>query len=176
MQGDSVREHLEMRSDSVLKKWSQLILETYAADVTRFLQDEGDRFVNPVGHTISQEVKTIYDEFLHGMDTARLTGSLREMMKIRAVQDFSPSEAAGAIFLLKRAMREELADEIAANRCVTELLDLESRVDRMVLLAFDIYMECKESICDIRVNEIASQRDMALRILARSSNGTGEAG
>jgi hypothetical protein len=176
MQGDSIREHLEVKSVSVLKKWSQFILETYPADATRFLQDEGDRFVNPVGYTISQEIKTIYDELLHGMELERLSNSLREIIKIRAVQEFSPSEAVGAIFLLKRAVREDLADEIAGNRCGAELLDFETRIDRLALLAFDIYMKCKENICDIRVSEVAAQRDMALRILARSSNGTGEVG
>jgi hypothetical protein len=177
MHGDSVREHLEMKSASILKKWSRLIRETYPADVTRFLQDEGDRFANPVGHTISQETRVILDELLHGMDPEKLAGSLTEIIKIRTVQDFSPSRAVDIVFLLKQAVREVLAGGITGDRWA-ELLDFESRIDRLALLAFDIYMKCRENICEIRVNEVAAQRDMALRILAVSGDaeGTGEAG
>ena len=174
MQGDSIREHLEVKSTSILKKWSELILETYPADTARFLKDERDRFVNPVGYVISHEIKTIYDELLHGMDPQRLTGSLNEIIRIRSVQDFSPSQAVGAVFLLKLAVREELNGEIAGERGWGELLDFESRVDKLALLAFDIYMQCREKVSQIRVNEVASQRDMALRILARAGGADGE--
>jgi hypothetical protein len=177
MQGDSVWEHLQLKSASVLGKWSQLVLETYPADAARFLRDERDRFVNPVGYIVSHEVKKIYEELLHGMDPERLTGSLGEIIRIRSVQDFSPSQAVGVVFLLKRAVREVLVGEIAGDRGYGELLDFESRVDRLALLAFDVYMKCREKVCEIRVNEVASQRDMALRMLSRAgeTDGTGDA-
>jgi hypothetical protein len=177
MQGDSVWEHLQVKSASVLGKWSRLILETYPADTARFLQDERDRFVNPVGYVISHQIKTIYDELLHGMDAERLSGALGEIIRIRSVQEFSPSRAVGVVFLLKQAAREELAGEVDGDRGWGELLDFESRVDRLALLAFDIYMECREKVSEIRVNEVAAQRDMALKILARTgeTDGTGAA-
>ena len=156
-------------------KWAQLIFETYPADIARFPQSEGDRFDNPVGYAISQGTRAIYDELLHGMNLERLTGSLNEVIRIRSVQDFSPSQAVGAIFLLKQAVREELAGEITENRFCAELLDFESRIDRLALLAFDIYMKCREKVYEIRVNEVTAQREMALRILART-NATGEIG
>ncbi|MFC1929303.1 RsbRD N-terminal domain-containing protein [Chloroflexota bacterium] len=164
-----------MKSTLILGKWSQLIFETYPADIARFPQNEGDRFVNPVGYVISQETRAIYDELLYGMNLERLTGSLNEIIRIRSVQDFSPSQAVGAIFLLKQAVREELAGEIAGNRFCAELLNFESRIDRLALLAFDIYMKCREKVYEIRVNEVTAQREMALRILART-NATGEIG
>jgi hypothetical protein len=177
MHGDSVWEHLELKSPQILGKWSRLICETYPADTIGFLQSEADRFVNPVGYVISQEVKAIFDELLHGMDPARLTAYLTEIIKIRAVQEFTPSQAVGITFLLKKAVREELADEIEADRSCSELLDFESRVDTLALLAFDIYMKCREKVCDIRVNEITNQRDSVLRILAIGNiSETGEAG
>ena len=40
------------------------------------------------------------------------------------------------------------------------------------MLAFDIYTKCREKVYEIRVNEVAAQREMALRILART-NATG---
>jgi hypothetical protein len=175
MYRDSVWEQLEVKSTSILGKWFQLILDTYPADTANFLQHERDRFINPVGCIISQEIKAIYDELLHGMNLEKLTTSLNEIIRIRSVQDFSPSQAVGAIFLLKQAVREELAGEIAGKRFCAELLDFESRIDRLALLAFDIYMKCREKVYEIRVNEVVAQREMALRILART-NATGEIG
>lgn len=178
MYRDSVWEQLEVKSAAILGKWSQLILDTYPADTANFLRHEGDRFINPVGCIISQEIKAIYDELLHRMNLEKLTTSLNEIIRVRSVQDFSPSQAVGAIFLLKQAVREVLAGEIVGNRFCAELLNFESRIDRLALLAFDIYMKCREKVCEIRVNEVAAQRDAALRILARTSEmgETGEAG
>jgi hypothetical protein len=175
MHGDSVWEHLETRGALVLEKWCRLVLDTYPADASSFFQREGDRFVNPVGYVISQEIKTIYDELLHGMNLDKLASSLDEIIRIRAVQGFSPSQAAGFIFLLKQAAREELSGVIAGKPLSRELLDFESRIDRLALLAFDIYMKCREEISEIRVNEMTAQRNMALEILARA-NTTGETG
>ncbi|MFC1980757.1 RsbRD N-terminal domain-containing protein [Chloroflexota bacterium] len=169
MYHDPVWEQLELKSASIMGKWSQLILGTYPADTVNFLQHERDRFINPVGCIISQETKTIYDELLHGMNLEKLTTSLNEIIRVRSVQDFSPSQAIGFIFLLKQAAREELASEVAGNRISEELLDFESRIDRLALLAFDIYMECREKVYEVRVNEVAAQREMALRILARTN-------
>jgi hypothetical protein len=174
MQDDSVWEHLQIKSASILRKWSQLILDTYPADTARFLRNERDRFVNPVGYAVSHQVRTIYDELLHGMDPERLDASLDEIIRIRAVQDFSPSEAVGAVFLLKQAVREELAGEIAAGGLCAGLVDFESRVDRLALMAFDIYVKCRDKVSEIRVNEVAAQRDMALRILVRAGETGGE--
>lgn len=167
-----------MKSASVLSRWNRLILETYPEDTSRFLQDEKDRFVNPVGYAISQETKVIFGELLHGMDAEKLTCSLDEIIRIRTVQDFSPSQAVGFVFLLKQAVREELAGNKTENGYYAELLDIEARIDKLALLAFDVHTKCREKVCEIRMNEVASQRDMALRILATTSemNGTDEAG
>ena len=169
MYRDSICEQLEVKSVSILGKWCQLILDTYPVDTATFLQQESDRFINPVGRIISQETKTIYDELLHDRNLEKLTASLNEIIRVRSVQDFSPSQAIGFIFLLKQAVREELASEIAENPTSKELLDFESRIDDLALLAFDIYTQCREKIHEIRVHEVAAQREMALRVLARTN-------
>lgn len=169
MHGDSIWKHLEVKSNLILEKWSRLIHETYPADVTRFLQNERDRFNNPVGFVISQEANNIFGELLHDMDLEKLTDSLSEIIRIRTVQDFSPSQAVGVVFLLKQAIREELGGEITGDSNYKKLLDFESRIDKLALLAFDVYMKCREKINEIIVHEAAAQRDMALRVMARTS-------
>ena len=146
-----------------------MILESYPTDVSKFLKQEKDRFANPVGYTISQETETLYDELLHGMNADKLTACLDNIIRIRSVQDLYPSQAIAFAFLLKKAIREEVAGEIAERQAFEELLRFESRIDDVVLLALDIYMKCREKVHQIRVNEVNNEKEMALRLLERAS-------
>jgi len=150
-----------------LERLFQLVLETYPADTSGFLKQEKDRFTNPVGYTISQEIEALYDGLLQEMNSDKLAACLDNIIRIRAVQDFSPSQTIALIFLLKKAIREELASEITENRVFEELLKFESRIDKLVLLAFDIYMKCREKVFEIRVNEAKAERERVLKLLER---------
>ena len=150
-----------------MERWFQLVLGTYPADTSRFLKQEKDRFINPVGYAISQEIEALYDELLQGMNSDKLAACLDNIIRIRAVQDFSPSQTIAFIFLLKKAIREELASEITENQVFEELLKFESRIDKLVLLAFDIYMKCREKVFEIRVNEAKAERERVLKLLER---------
>ena len=163
-----VLEHLlSQKRAAILERWFQLILETYPADTSRFLKREKDRFINPVGSTISQEMEALYDELLQEMNSVKLADSLDNIIKIRSVQDFSPSQAIAFVFLLKQAIREELEDEIQEQRILDELLAFESHIDKLALLAFDIYVRCREKIHEIRLNEVRAERERAFRLLER---------
>jgi len=165
-----VLEHLlPQKRAAILERWFQLILETYPADTSRFLKQQKDRFVNPVGYTISQEIETLYEELLHGMNCDKLTACLDNIIRIRSVQDFSPSQAVAFIFLLKQAIREELASEIVENQAYEELLKFESKIDKLVLFALDIYMKCREKVYEIRVNEVKAERERVLKLLERTN-------
>ncbi|MBS1236879.1 MAG: hypothetical protein H6R37_123, partial [Deltaproteobacteria bacterium] len=121
---------LKHKASHIRKRWLDLIIETYPADSQRFLREQKDRFANPVGTTISRAVETLYHELLHGMDSEKVNSSLDEIVRIRAVQDFSPARAMIFLFLLKKVLREELHQEIEENTAAwEELLALESRVD-----------------------------------------------
>ena len=150
-----------------MERWFQLVLETYPAGTSRFLKQEKDRFANPVGYTISQEIEALYDELLQEMNSDKLAVCLDNIIRIRAVQDFPPSQTIAFIFLLKKAIREELASEITENRVFEELLKFEARIDKLALLAFDIYMKCREKVFEIRVNEAKAERERVLKLLER---------
>ena len=140
-----------------MNRWVNGLLETYPSDTSRFMKKQKDQFANPVGYTITKEIENLYEEFLQGLDTERISPILDRIIRIRAVQDFSPSRAIAFIFLLKRVIREELEKEIRENRLADELLEFESRVDDLSLLAFDIYMKCREKIYEIKANQAKNQ-------------------
>jgi hypothetical protein len=158
---------LLQKKASILERWFDLILETYPAGASKSLKREKDRFVNPVGQTISREIRALYDGLVQGISTDQLSSSLNNIIRIRSVQDFPPSQAIGFIFLLKKAIREVLESGIQEKQVLEEWLEFQSRIDQLTLLAFDIYMECREKICEIRVNEAKAAREMAFRLVER---------
>jgi len=149
---------LKQKASPIRKRWLDLIIDTYPADSQRFLREQKDRFANPVGTTLSREVESLYHELLHGMDSEKLNSSLDEIIRIRAVQDFSPARAMSFVFLLKKVLREELYQEIKEiTAACEELLALESRVDEMALRGFDLYVNCRERVFELRAREAKNQ-------------------
>jgi len=154
---------LTRKKSRIVDGWLRVIYESYAAETAIFLKKDKDRFDNPVGASISQGIKGLYDALLQEMDTDRVLAFLDEIIKIRAIQDFPPSQALAFIFLLKNVIREELAKELRAEDLSGELLELESRIDGLALLGFDVYTKRREKLCEVRVNEIKNRVSGLLR-------------
>lgn len=152
---------------TVLKRWLQLIVESYPPEAAEFLLHQSDQFLNPVGYAISSEIEAVYQQLLGEMDTEMLAKSLDGIVRVRAVQEFSPSQAVEFVFLLKRAIRQELKDTAISPRLHQELSELESRIDRMALLAFDLYMQCREKVFEIRARELRQRSGQVLERLSR---------
>ncbi|MCX6641709.1 MAG: RsbRD N-terminal domain-containing protein [bacterium] len=148
---------------AIIQRWQTLILDTYPADSRDFFRKQKNQFQNPVGATLNRQVEAIFAAIMaDGLDNdaAKL---LQEFIKIRAVQDFSPSEAIGFILYLKQAIREILAEEISSEGLFNDLLALETRIDRYLLTAFDFYVQAREKIFEVRVNALNRRSYLALR-------------
>jgi hypothetical protein len=156
-----LREWLERHRSEVLDRWRSLVYESYPEEAARFFRKEKDRFKNPVGRSVHRATATLLDGVLLGRGAEGVPEALEAIVRIRAVQDFSPSEAVAFVFLLKRAVREELEAAAAEPLPRTALADLETRVDSLALSAFETYTHCREQVYEIRVR--ASQRRIAAR-------------
>jgi hypothetical protein len=162
-----LRDLLEKKRSEIVARWLELVFDTYPLDTSKFLRNKVNRFANPVGSTISDAVEKLYSGLAQGVDlqSEEVCLLLDNIVRIRAVQEFSPAHAVGFIFLLKKVVRETLAPEIRQYGLVEDLLTFESRIDNLALLAFDIYMQCREKIFEIRATEI---RNRTSRILERA--------
>lgn len=158
---------LSQNKPSILKRWFDLILETYPADTAAMMRRDRNQFTNPVGSTISREIEVLFKQLCEGIQNGECRASLDAILKIRSVQDFSPSKAVGFIFLLKGAVRETLKNEICKESATDEWLNFQSRIDDLVLQAFDAYMDCREKICEIRVNQAKAEKEMAFKMIER---------
>lgn len=155
---------LEHNRDAILGRWFDLITKTYPRVTSEFLAKQEDQFRNPVGYTINQSIGPIYDQVVSAMDTDALLRALDGIIRIRSVQDFTPSEAVAFIFQLKSAIREVVEAELRGAEKWDDLSDLEARIDRVALLAFEKYTQCREKLHEVRNNEIKSR---AIRLLER---------
>lgn len=165
----TIQDLLKKNKTAILERWFDLILETYPPDTATLMRKDRDPFTNPVGSTISREIDVLFEKLCEDVQDERYKSSLDSILKIRSVQDFSPSRAVGFIFLLKKAIEEILKNEILKESVMEEWLKFQSRIDALALRAFDLYMECREKICEIRINQAKAEREMAFRMIERMS-------
>jgi hypothetical protein len=133
------------RAEPILEQWIARTIESYPSAAVPFLSGQDDRFRNPVGYTLQTGLAALFSQLQGGMDEEQIGPALDAIIRIRAVQDLAPSQAVGFIFLLKPI----IADLAPAGE--REMLN--NRIDRLALLAFDKYMQCREQLADIRVRE-----------------------
>ena len=164
-----LKDLLSRNEAAILQRWFNLILETYPADTATLMRKDKDQFTNPVGSTFSREIEVLFKKLCEGSQNERCQASLDSILKIRSIQDFSPSQAVGFVFLLKRAIGETLKNEICKESVMDEWLKFQSSIDDLALQAFDAYMECREKICEIRINQARTEKEMAFRMMERMS-------
>lgn len=154
---EMIREALIKKKSAIVGNWTDSILNTYPSESAGFLKSQKNQFSNPIGFTISVNAEKIFDEILNDRDLNKIKLLLDDIVKMRAVQDFSPSQAVSFVLLLKKLIHDELGESIKNHLILEEFLNLESFIDRVALIAFDSYMESREKIYSIRLNEIKSK-------------------
>jgi hypothetical protein len=160
---------LEQNREAVLAKWFEVIAGTYPKQTSDFLAKQKDRFRNPIGYAIERSIGPVYDQIVSAMDDGELRAALDSVVRIRSVQEFAPSEAVAFVFQLKSVIRDVLGDrvhelerDLDSRDEIGELADLDARIDRVALLAFDVYTGCREKLFEIRANEIRKQSNRLL--------------
>ena len=151
------------KKSRILKTWFDIIIDTYPGDTQTFLKSQKNRFANPVGQTIFEGLEGLYDEIIHGMDPQKVSGFLDQVIRIRAIQDFRPAEAVRFVLQLKDVIRDELKSGLKSTGAYEELRVFESKIDHTALIAFDVYMVCREKIYELKANEFKARTAGLLR-------------
>jgi hypothetical protein len=147
----------------IAKKWFDLTIQTYHPDTAKFIKGKSDAFANPVGSVTSNGLKVLLDQLLGEFNHETLTSSLDPIIRIRAVQDFSPSQAIAFIPGLKSIIRESLSGEAENPQHFKGLSDIDARIDQLFLIAVDIYVQCREKIFEISANEVRNRTFRAFK-------------
>jgi len=151
-------DELAARRDAVIDRWIESVMDAYPEQTARFLKDQPNRFANPVGANLREGLALIVDGVVAGSSPDDLREALDLVIRVRAVQEFSPAAAVGFIFDLKTIVRDLVADGSELPE------DFDRRVDSLGLVAFEVYVGCREQLWSIRAEEI---RNQSLGILER---------
>jgi hypothetical protein len=149
-----LKDLLRNKKTAIVERWMDYTLSSYAGDASDFLKREKNPFANPVGHALRLGTLGIFENLLEGMDAPTVCSCLKEIIKIRAIQDFSPAQAVSFVFLLKQAIRSELGGVDLDSRLSPQLEAFEKEIDQVALFAFDIYVQCREQVHELRINEV----------------------
>lgn len=144
---------LEEKKPIISKRWLEALIASYPNDNSGFLMNQ-DRFANPVGYTFSTGIDGVIEVLVKGEDFSESIPFLEDIIKVRAIQDFTPAKALTFIFQLKTIVRKELETELRQNQIYGAILEFESKIDDLALTAFDIYMKYREQIYELRTDEL----------------------
>jgi hypothetical protein len=157
---------LEENKSSIIKKWFDRVVETYPVDTAVFLKKQKDPFGNPVGSTTQKALETAFNQLLKDeTDSEMVQSALDPVIRIRAVQThFSPSQAAGFPLFLKKIIRDgfKCPDDAGGLK---QLMDFELKIDELMLIAFNIYMQCRETVFQLKTN---AEHERVFRTLSRA--------
>ena len=106
-----LQELLIENKGEILDAWVDQVLTTYPEDGARIFKKEKDQFANPVGYAVKNSLWEVYALLFETNEAEKIVAALEQMVQIRAVQTFAPSEAvsmAYTMFDLYAASRERL--------------------------------------------------------------------
>jgi hypothetical protein len=165
---------LHEKKDAIAQRWLDDVLATYPEDASAAYKRQKDPFANPVGAGLRVGTQGIVDALLNGVNGAddertrqQVGQHLDGIVRIRAVQQFSASQALSFVFRLKEAVRTELGAAAGDSRFSAELAELERRIDQVALAGFDVFVKCREQVSELRVNEAKRQVSWVLKKLGQ---------
>ena len=145
---------LAQKRNAVTQKWFDHMMATYPPDTSQFLRSQKDPFANPVGHNTRKNLEAIFDHLIEGFERAIVQPLIDPIIRIRAIQDFTAGQAVRFVFDLKPIVRKSVSAKETDSKAHKALADLDKRIDDLALLAFDVYMQCREKIYDLKANEM----------------------
>lgn len=159
----TMEKRLEGQKAELAEKWAEAIFETYPKETQQVWKGNDNRFTNPVGVAIHQATEELVDHLLVWDDASAIALSLDKIIKVRAVQNFTPSQAISFVFLFKKVLRDEFFQIMKKEGTLEDLLRFEAKLDNLAMMAFDIYSKSREQLFTMRVDEVKRAQKNLLR-------------
>ena len=142
----------------IVGQWVDYTLSTYKS--SRFFRQEGDKFANPIGGVTKEALDELFLLLAKNADPETFVKPIEKIVRLRAIQDFAPSQAVSPFHAVKHITRDILAKDKERCHLINELYDFEFAVDMAVLAAFDIYLDSRERLYRVRLEEVQSGRNI----------------
>ncbi|MDH3359835.1 MAG: RsbRD N-terminal domain-containing protein, partial [Desulfobulbaceae bacterium] len=141
-------------------RWLDRVIATYPEGGGAAIKQQKDSIANPLGYNIRHAVTLMYKHFCDTVELDKALVALEDLIRIRAVQEFTPAEAVSFAFLFKDAIKEENSNKKEDEALgFAEWLDFEKRIDAIALQTFDMYMANRERVFKVRINEMKRGTD-----------------
>lgn len=141
----------------IAQQWADSIFQTYPEEGAKFFSGSSNQFANPVGHSFRSNVEAMVLALAKGGDVADCSKFLDSILRIRAVQGFRPSVALCFLPALKEIVFREVSHHFSQDAVESALRDWNILVDRLTMLGFDIYVDCREVLWKQKANELYSR-------------------
>lgn len=140
-----LKQALKKNKGTFVKKWFQATIDTYPSQTARILGKDSNRFDNPIGAVTHEAIEDIFNLIINDFDQEALEKMLDPVIRIRAVQAFSASDAVSFVFALKDIGENILDDSI--------IREFDKLVDKIALAAFNKFLKCREEIFLLKSTE-----------------------
>ena len=134
----------------MLKAWYDTTMQSYFPDSGEaFRRNTG--FANPVGQAFQEAMATILDGLAAGTNVADFTAPLDRIVRVLAVQGLPAGVAIRFLFVLRNLLEKN------AELAVGEKKQWLARLDELAELSVEIWCECRETLSQLRINELRSR-------------------
>lgn len=153
------------KRQAIAERWLDVTIDTYPGLSADFLRQERDPFRNPVGAALKEGIPLLVAELCGGMDTGSIAQALEGIVRMRAIQAFSPAKAIGFVFELREIVGSELSTSAEPQD------ELQKRIDAIALAAFEAFMRCREQVYEVRLHEARRTDSVLGRMHSRDQGG-----
>jgi len=153
---EDLAEAFRCHHEKIVERWVKYALSNYQSP--DFFLRQGDPFANPVGGAVRQAFGQLLPLLAKKPERRELSEILEHIVRIRAVQGLSPSQALAPVYAVKHIVREVLAADKERAALTADLYDFDFAVDVAMLAAVDLYMEARERLYATRLAEFKSGR------------------
>lgn len=154
---------LEKNRKKIVRAWLQGVVDTYPPKTSEFLTSQKDQFANPIGANLARDLDQIFTELLEEQSTEALATAVDGIVRVRAVQDFTPSAAVGCFLQLKKIVRQSVGPQIRDQDLLQQLAEFDGKIDQLMLIAFETFVKCREKIWELKAKEAQHRTKNLLR-------------
>lgn len=157
-------------SEVIIRKWSAKFDPAFDSD--DFAGNIGSRrFRNPSAFHVDGAAREVVNYVLSGNKGAEFDTKLNDLCQLVALWNSSPSETLKPFTQLRSLVASNLGDFDANSE---EAREINSRIDEVILAAFEAYALSREKLNSIRYNELKRKTDALERVFNNAQKEMGE--
>jgi hypothetical protein len=161
----SVRKLIEKQRTTVEQEFLKVLLPDHTNLAVFPVAETRDPFCDPVRATFDTCGPKLVKWALDGGSVEEAQESLMSIIRIKSLQSPIPSETIAFLPALKGILRNMILTKIKEHDREELLALVESRIDRLLLIALDCYVQCYDKINQIRISEARAERDRLLKLV-----------